>query len=86
MKSMAKHDSVLAVSGQNKICRCDDFFLERNLIVTGDLIKLPQFFSRMPFALSRHRLFVFARTRIPSKILGGEFESLQNRDRTKTAG
>lgn len=43
---MAKHDYILAAGGQNVIWQSANSFLERNLFVTGSLIKLPQFFAK----------------------------------------
>jgi hypothetical protein len=38
--TMAAHSRILAAGGQNKICRRADFFLERHLFVTRDLVRL----------------------------------------------
>lgn len=42
---MQTGNPILTADGQNKICQLGNFFLERNLFVTGNLVRLFQFFA-----------------------------------------
>ena len=61
---MATHYHILTADGQNKTCRRRDFFLERNLFVTGNLVRLFQFSAKARKRPSRLGFAVLLENRV----------------------